>query len=119
MRIAVLASIIVLSGCSAIPSFWDDNQSKAAIDIVADARQINCDSDYKDQVKKLHRGVEWFISYSEAKGTEDVLEMANVINSTVKPFAEKEELSPAYCKLKQKLIIKQTEAMGKAVLRRY
>ena len=119
MKTAILASIIVLSGCSAIPSFWDDNQSKVAIDIVADARQINCEGDYKVQVKQLHRDVEWFISYSQLKGTDDVLEMAVLVNNTVKPFAEKEELSPAYCNLKKKIIIKQTEAMGRAVLRRY
>jgi hypothetical protein len=119
MKTAILAIIITLSGCSAIPSFWDDNQSKVAIDIVADARQINCDIDYKPQVKQLHSNLEWFISYSKAKGTDDVLEIAEVINSTVKPFAEKEELSPAFCNIKKKIIIKQTEAMGRAVLRRY
>ena len=118
-KLLVALSVVALSGCAMIPSFWDDNQSHRAVDIWQSAKSINCDGHYRYQVINLADNMSWFVLYSEAKGTKDVLEIAEKMNETVKPFAEKKELSPAYCKLKQRILDKQGEALAKSVLGRF
>jgi len=86
----------LLTGCVTLPSFWDDNQSSKAVHVWQDIKQINCDSDYRWQVIKLKEDLEWFVLYSKAKGTNDVLVIAETMNETVVPFSTKQDLSPAY-----------------------
>lgn len=109
----------LLTGCMTLPSFWDDNQSSKAVTVWHDIKQINCDSDYRWQVVKLNDDLNWFILYSKAKGTDDVLAIAETMSGTVAPFAAKQDISTAYCNVKKKLLDKQGEALSKAVLGRY
>ena len=118
-KILVALSVVALSGCAMIPSFWDDNQSHRAVDIWLNVKNINCDEDYRYQVSDLANDMSWFVLYSQAKGTKDVQEIAEKMNETVVSFKKKEDVSPSYCKIKQRILDKQGEALAKSVLGRF
>ena len=137
--IAVLAAF--LSGCAAtpstenagvvdtvkswVPSFWDDNQSERAIDMVLYAHRINCESELVgDQVQQLRDSIDWFKHYSKAKGWQqaDVVRVVEPISETVAGFEARiaeGKFSPAYCKIKTAILIQQTERAAEAILGRY
>ena len=49
----------------------------------------------------------------------DVLNLIDPMQKTVNEWAEKDKSSPAYCKLKKQIVVKQAETASKAVLGRY
>jgi hypothetical protein len=49
----------------------------------------------------------------------DVIELISPLQKTVGEWAERDKSSPAYCKLKKQIIIKQAETASKAVLGRF
>ena len=63
----VLISLIVLtmSGCSTIkdkiPSFWDDNQSRAVIDIRQSVLDLDCKQPHLPQVAIIKKHMDWLI----------------------------------------------------------
>lgn len=108
-----------------VPSFWDDNQSSKAVDMVLYAHRINCDSeDVGAQVQQLRDSIDWFKHYSKAKGWQqaDVVRVVEPISETVSGFEERianGKFSPAYCKIKTSILIQQTERAAEAILGRY
>lgn len=122
--IAIFAAI-TLSGCATIsdivPSFWDDNQSKVAIDIKYNISIIDCASD-NINTKQILRDVNWFISYSESKQTKDVIKIINPLKETLVAFDKKVEtnkMTNTYCELKKKILITQSNRFAESVLGRY
>lgn len=132
-RILIIASIALLTGCASIqstvqplvdmiPSFWDDNQAKAAIDIKHKIDKLDCTGNYASQVGGINDSISWFISYSEAKKTKDVIKLVTPLKETVEDFArkaEKNDVSATYCNLKKKVMITQSTRFSQAVLRRF
>ena len=51
--IKVLIPAVLLTGCSMVPSFWDDNESKLAVDVRFAVTQIDCSGEYQAQVGEL------------------------------------------------------------------
>lgn len=108
-----------------VPSFWDDNQSSKAVDMVLYAHRIDCDSEQVGaQVQQLRDSIDWFKHYSTAKGwvQADVIRVVEPINETVAGFEDriaKGKFSPAYCKIKTAILIQQTQRAAEAILGRY
>ena len=108
-----------------IPSFWDDNQSSRAIDMVLYAHRIDCESpEVGAQVQQLRDSIDWFKHYSKAKGwlQDDVVRVVEPISETVSGFEDriaKGKFSPAYCKIKTGILVQQTERAAEAILGRY
>lgn len=119
-RIVMIGLLVSASGCAMIPSFWDNNQSAKAIDIRQSIEQITCDSYSKYMAILLKNDIEWFVLYSESKGTKDVLEMSKKMQSTVDSLVAKgESVSPTYCNAKKTILQQQSKMFAKSVLGRF
>jgi hypothetical protein len=122
MKKLLLIALVALSGCSMIPSKWDDNQSKAAVDLQLMARHFNCEGDQKTQLNLISAQVEWFDLYSKSKGTADMEQLNDVFAKTVKEYQDrlaKGPVSPMYCDLKKKIMTQQADIIAHAVLYRF
>jgi hypothetical protein len=125
-NLTFLLIVLILTGCATVknmlPSKWDDNQAKVAIDIRQDAIHFDCTGDQKLQLTQIAKDVEWFELYAQSKGTEDVAKLNTVFFNTVKEFQERVKagpVSPMYCDLKRKIMIQQSEIIAKAVQNRF
>jgi len=126
-KILLVISLLSLTACSTVdvssvlPSFWDDNQSRSMITAYQLSVNIDCDKPQQPQAKSIQQELQWFELYSRSKGMlqRDVIELISPLQKTVGEWAERDKSSPAYCKLKKQIIIKQAETASKAVLGRF
>ena len=117
-----LSGCITLAGISALlPSAWDVNQSAAITDIQQKSKRINCKNEVtvlKKHLDSLDERVEWLIIYSESKKTDDIFNMANVYNQTLKDMIKRVEtksISNSYCENKKTILIEQSYIISKAL----
>ena len=117
-----LSSCIALSAISTLlPSAWDVNQSAAITDIQQKSKRINCKNEVtvlKKHLDSLDERVEWLIIYSESKKTDDIFNMANVYNQTLKDMIKRVEtksISNSYCENKKTILIEQSYIISKAL----
>ena len=117
-----LSGCIALAGISALlPSGWDVNQSAAITDIQQKSKRINCKNEVtvlKKHLDSLDERVEWLIIYSESKKTDDIFNMANVYNQTLKDMIKRVEtksISNSYCENKKTILIEQSYIISKAL----
>lgn len=121
MKKILILSIMLLVGCSYIPSKWDGNEAKAIIDMEMSAKYFDC-SNITNQITDLNKQVEWFNTYSVSRGSNDIVALFAELNKTVTEFkerADKGPVSPLYCEMKKKIIIQQTAIVAKAVQMRF
>jgi desulfoferrodoxin (superoxide reductase-like protein) len=118
--------IFLLVGCSTIkdniPSFWDDNQSKAVIDIRKSVADLDCTFPHFPQVGEIKHHVDWLILYSQTKDTRDVLRLIKPMHETVDDFynrSKNKQGSEAYCNMKKKVLETQSKAVAEAVIGRF
>ena len=129
MRILAAAVLALsLTGCATvqnwIPSFWDDNQSRAIVDVRQSVAQLDCSIDHTPQVKRIKDHLEWFDLYSESKGSrqQDVRKLIGPMKETVDDFYKRsidKQGTKAYCEIKKKIMILQSEKSASAVLGRF
>ena len=117
-----LSGCIALAGLSTLlPSAWDVNQSAAITDIQQKSKRINCKSEVtllKKHLDSLDERVEWLIIYSESKKTDDIFNMANVYNQTLKDMIDrtnKKSISNSYCENKKTILVEQSYIISKAL----
>lgn len=117
-----LSGCIALAGISALlPSAWDVNQSAAITDIQQKSKRINCKNEttiLKKHLDSLDERVEWLIIYSESKKTDDIFNMANVYNQTLKDMIKRVEtksISNSYCENKKTILVEQSYIISKAL----
>lgn len=117
-----LSSCIALSAISTLlPSAWDVNQSAAITDIQQKSKRINCKNEVtvlKKHLDSLDERVEWLIIYSESKKTDDIFNMTNVYNQTLKDMIKRVEtksISNSYCENKKTILIEQSYIISKAL----
>ncbi len=117
-----LQGCIALAGLSALmPSAWDVNQSAAITDIQQKSKRINCKTEItvlKKHLDSLDERVEWLIIYSESKKTDDIFNMANVYNQTLKDMIDrtnKKSISNSYCENKKTILVEQSYIISKAL----
>lgn len=117
-----LSGCIALAGISALlPSAWDVNQSAAITDIQQKSKRINCKNEIttlKKHLDSLDEKVEWLIIYSESKKTDDIFNMANVYNQTLKDMIKRVEtksISNSYCENKKTILVEQSYIISKAL----
>jgi len=122
MKKLLLIALVALSGCSMIPSRWDDNQSKAIIDIRLSASTFDCTGDQKAQLTAFANQVQWFELYAESKGTQDMVKLNATLSETVKEYQDRLKqgpVSPIYCDLKKKVIQQQADIISRSVMGRF
>ena len=130
-RLALIGLVALLQGCATfsfqnikdqIPSFWDDNQSKSVIDIRQSVEKLNCKEPHAPQVKVIKDNIQWFILYSDSKGTKDVLTLVKPMESTVDDFYKRsleKQGTEIYCDIKKKILITQSSTVAKTVIGRF
>ena len=117
--IKVLVSAVLLTGCSMVPSFWDDNESKLAVDVRFAVTQIDCSSEYQAQVGELKDRVDLFAMYSESRGSGDIGEIVGMMQETVDGFYKDNSNNAFFCNMKKKILVKQSADIADAVMGRY
>lgn len=126
--IAAVFLALSLSGCATvqgwIPSFWDDNQSKAIIDVRQSVAQLNCDEPHAPQVKRIKDQLQWFDLYSQSKGArqQDVRKLIAPMQETVDDFYKRsteKQGTKTYCEIKKKVMTTQSDKAASAVLGRF
>jgi hypothetical protein len=117
MRI-VIASAILISGCSMIPSFWDDNEAHAVAKIRHSVDAMDCTGPYMDQARMVQSDVRFLQLYSSSKGSNDLLEMVDPMKETIDGLVNKPE-NPIFCKLKKTQLVKQSALIADAAMERF
>ena len=126
--IAILAVSLSVTGCaslqSMIPSFWDDNQSRAIVDVRQSVAQLDCEQEHAPQVKRIKDNIQWFELYSDSKGKrqQDVLKLVAPMKETVDDFYKRsteKQGTKTYCEIKKKVMTLQSEKAASAVLGRF
>jgi len=130
-RLLVIGLVALLQGCATfsfqdikdqIPSFWDDNQSRSVIDIRQSVEKLNCKEPHAPQVKVIKDNIQWFILYSDSKGTKDVLTLVKPIETTVDDFYKRsleKQGTEIYCDIKKKILTTQSSTVAKTVIGRF
>ena len=122
--LTTLVITVLLAGCSAIPSFWDDNQSSVIVSVRQSVENIDCQQEHAPQVKTVQQQLRWFELYSESKGSRqhDVLRLIRPMQETVDDFYNRSVSRPGsitYCELKKETMIEQAGIIARAVLGRF
>lgn len=120
-KMLVFVAVLLLVGCSYIPSRWDENEAKVIIDIEMSAKYFDC-ANVKIQINDLNRQVEWFNIYSVSRGSNDIVALFEPLQKTVAEFKERSDkapVSPLYCELKKKIIVQQSAIVARAVQLRF
>jgi len=117
--IKVLIPAILLTGCSMVPSFWDDNESRLAVDVRFAVSEIDCSGEYQEQVVNVKNKVDLFAMYSESRGSDDIGEIVSSMQETVDGFYEDNSNNTFFCNMKKKILIKQSAEIADAVMGRY
>lgn len=126
--ITVIIAAVMLTGCATvkdwIPSFWDDNQSQAIVDVRLQVDRFDCDREHLPQVAAIRDRLRWFELYSESKGwrQQDVRRITKPMQETVEDFyqrSQKQQGSAAYCRSKQMIMRQQSSRAAEAILGRF
>lgn len=120
-KILPILFVTLLAGCM-MPSFYDDNESFAGVDLVVAVKNINCDLGYElmhDDFIKVSRELEWLEEYSKLKGSDDVGEMLALMRETVNGMIITADTSSGYCGYKKTLMIEQSNLIGLTIMGRF
>ena len=117
--IAILFISVIITGCNSIPSFYDDNESKAAVDIQYSVSTLDCRRPHIPQINNLKAKVDWLKLYSTGKKSNDVLAMVSSMSETVDGFQVKGETSLVFFSIKKTLLTKQSSNIIDAIMRRF
>lgn len=104
---------MILSACSSLPSFYDDNESLLAVDVQMAVHKLDCSKNsetaaLKDSIKRLSL-------YSESKNSRDIYPLVDKMEKT----SEGIETSKTVCSLKKKILAKQSADIANAIMRRF
>ena len=115
MKYLVFAAALFLTGCMSITdtSFYDDNESMLAIDVVYAIETINCNYPTERVKFKILK----FKLYSESKKSKDVQNMVSRMYKTAGTLNKHTKRS--VCEIKKKILQKQSRDIATAIMRRY
>jgi hypothetical protein len=118
--IRVFAAALLLSGCSMIPSFYDDNESAISIDLRYSVNQLDCQQPHGAQVKEIDQSLKYLELYTESKGSNDVAKMIAPMRETVDDFMKRgDDGSVVYCNLKKKFMETQSAEIAETIMGRF
>lgn len=123
-KIAITSALIfTLSACSItdeIPSFHDDNENNAIIDVVMAIHKLDCNSQFaKQHVVRIFDKTSWLKFYVQYNGSRDVEKLIGPFEQTLAGLYNKPDASVNYCKLKRESLFKQAEDIAETIMGRY
>jgi hypothetical protein len=113
---------IMITGCSLLPSKWDDNEAAGVTDLRWAIIWLDCELDpvlITHMIDDIYKKHGWLSTYVETKGTSDIEYLLDKMSLTLDPMYEKETVSQRYCALKQGVLLQQSEAIALTVMGRY
>jgi hypothetical protein len=116
--IKVLVPAVLLTGCSMIPSFWDDNEAYGVAKIRHSVDAMDCTGPYMAEAQQIQSDVRFLQLYSSSKGSTDLLEMVDPMKETIDGLVNKPE-NPIFCKLKKGQLVKQSALIADAAMERF
>lgn len=116
--VSIISAVVLISGCSMIPSFWDDNEAYSVAKIRHSVDAMDCSGEYLPQAKKVQSDVRFLELYSSSKGSEDLLRMVKPMKETIDGLVNKEE-NTVFCNLKKKQLVKQSALIADAAMERF
>jgi len=116
---ACVLSIVLLTGCSYIPSFYDDNESLLSADLRYTVHKLDCSKDQAPQVSTIRNQLTRFQLYSESRGSDDIGELLDIMQETVDGLYEDESNNEFFCNMKKKSMVSQSAAIAAATMGRY
>ena len=118
IKALVIMSAITLSGCSMIPSFWDDNEAYSVAKIRHSVDAMDCNGNYLPQAKQIQSDIRFLELYSSSKGSDDLLSMVKKMKLTADGLVDSDE-NAVFCKIKQKQLFKQSAMIADAAMERF
>lgn len=109
---------LVLSGCSLLPSRWDESQADKITDIHEELQALNCSADVTEPLNHIGADLQWLRQYDAYKGAKDIDKMIAIEQKTVSEFQASvaaKKSNTIYCQLKKALLIQQTDIIGHTV----
>ena len=113
---------MLITGCSLIPSRWDDNEAAGVTDLYSSIVTMDCTLDpvlIKRMVEDIDNRHKWVLYYTQLKGTKDIESLLLKMDDTIEGMVKQEKINPAYCKIKQRLLTEQTEAVAATIMGRF
>lgn len=115
MKFSAIVLVALLTGCSLIPSKWDENQARAVTNMSYEAGQIDCGKDPTESLNAISYDLTWLHIYNNYKGTQDLEKMTSVVQKTVSEFQKNvadKKSNVVYCQIKKALINQQIDIIG-------
>lgn len=123
IKSVILGLALLISGCSItdeIPSFHDDNENNAIIDVVMAIHKLDCKSQFaKQHVIRIYDKTTWLKFYVQYNGSKDVYKLIGPFEQTLAGLYNKPNASVKYCELKRKSLFNQSEKIAEAIMSRY
>lgn len=128
-RLLAIVLVVLLNGCAVIdtvknqiPSFWDDNENRAIIDVRLSVERLDCAQAQHPQAQQIVDRIDWLRYYSESKRSRDIMRITEPMQKTAEDFAKRtqdKDASRPYCELKKKVLQEQVKATADSMLRRF
>lgn len=116
MRALIISTVIFLSACSGLPSFYDDNESLLSVQVRHQVEKLNC---RVPDIQPIKDSVDMLSLYSESKRSSDIEKLIALMKETTNSLYQKQQISEPYCSLKKKVLQKQSSNIASAIMRRY
>lgn len=113
---------MLITGCTLLPSRWDDNEAAGVTDLYNAIVTMDCTLNpvlLRHVVTDIDKKHSWVLHYTQLKGTSDIESLLLKMEGTIDSLVEKETISPTYCKLKQKVLTQQTQAVADTIMGRF
>lgn len=119
MRGLIFSTILFISACSGLPSFYDDNESLLAVQVRYSVNRLDCSQSAKEGAAEIKNSVDMLSLYSESKKSKDIGMLIGLMKETTDDIAKKDSISAPYCNIKKKILEKQSSDIANAIMRRY
>lgn len=113
---------MLITGCSLIPSRWDDNEAAGVTDLYNSIVTMDCTLQpvlIKRMVEDIDKKHTWVLHYTQLKGTKDIESLLLKMDDTIDGMVKKEKINLAYCRIKQRLLTEQSEAVAATIMGRF
>ena len=110
----ILIMVLLVSGCSYLPSFYDDNESLLAINVRYEVDRLDCNA---PRVVRIKGSVDRLYFYTESKKSKDIFKLVQLMKKTTDPMPKL--MSTSFCTIKKKILEKQSKDIANAIMRRY